>query len=127
MPNRNLVLVVDDDLGMLQAVERLLRHLGYNSLLFESAAAFEEHSDFEGVICIILDINLGDASGIDLRYRLRDAGITVPVIYITGNDGPSVRAAAEKSGCVTYLTKPFSVQSLIEPLKKASTASRNSR
>ena len=124
MPNRKLVLVVDDDLGMLQAVERLLRQLGYDSLLFASAAAFEAHTDFENAACIILDINLDGASGIDLRYRLKDAGVSVPVIYITGNDGPGVRAAAETSGCLAYLTKPFTVQSLIEPLKKASTASR---
>ena len=122
MPNRNLVLVVDDDPGMLRAVKRLLRQFGYDSLLFEFAAAFEEHNDFEKATCIILDINLNGASGIDLRHRLKDAGISVPVIYITGNDGPAVRAAAEKSGCLAYVTKPFSAQSLIEPLKRASTA-----
>ena len=122
MPNRNLVLVVDDDPGMLRAVKRLLRQFGYDSLLFKSAAAFEEHNDFEKATCIILDINLNGASGIDLRRRLKDAGISVPVIYITGNDGPAVRAAAEKSGCLAYVTKPFSAQSLIEPLKRASTA-----
>jgi FixJ family two-component response regulator len=70
-----------------------------------------------------LDINLGGASGIDLRRRLKDAGVSVPVINITGNDGPSIRVDAEKSGCLAYLTKPFTAQSLIEPLKKASTAS----
>jgi FixJ family two-component response regulator len=109
---------------MLRVIERLLRQLGYDSLLFSSAAVFEAHTDFENVACIILDINLGGASGIDLRRRLKEAGVSVPVIYITGNDGPSVRAAAEKSGCAAYLTKPFSVQSLIESLEKASTASR---
>ena len=121
LPNRNLVLVVDDDRGMLRAVERLLRQFGYDSLLFESAAAFEEYNDFEKATCIILDINLNGKSGIDLRNRLKEAGVSVPVIYITGNDGPAVRAAAEKSGCLAYVTKPFSVQSLIEPLKRAST------
>ena len=89
--------------------------------MFEFAAAFEEHNDFEKATCIILDINLNGESGIDLRNRLKEAGISVPVIYVTGNDGPAVRAAAEKSGCLAYVTKPFSVQSLIEPLKRAST------
>ena len=123
MPNRNLVFVVDDDPGILRGVKRLLAQFGYDSLLFEFAAAFEEHDEFEEATCIILDINLKDDSGIDLRYRLKDAGISVPVIYITGNDRPAIRAAAEQSGCLAYLTKPFTAQSLIEPLKRASAAS----
>ena len=116
--------MVDDDHGMRQAIKRLLRQLGYDSLVFASAAAFEAHTDYENAACIILDINLDGTSSIDLRYRLKEAGISVPVIYITGNDGPGVRADAEKSECLAYLTKPFSMQSLIEPLEKASTASR---
>jgi FixJ family two-component response regulator len=57
-----------------------------------------------------------------LRHRLKAAGISVPVIYKTGNDNPAVRVAALQSGCVAYLTKPFSAKSLIEPLEKASAA-----
>jgi DNA-binding NtrC family response regulator len=61
---------------------------------------------------------LGDGSGIELRHRLKAAGNTVPVIYMTGNDTPAVRTAALQSGCLAYLTKPFSAQSLIEPLER---------
>jgi FixJ family two-component response regulator len=120
MQNRNLVLVVDDDASMLQSVARLLRQLGYASLLFSSAEAFANHDDFDRAICILLDINLGDGSGIELRHRLKAAGNPVPVIYMTGNDTPAVREAALQSGCLAYLTKPFTAKSLIEPLKKAS-------
>jgi len=59
-------------------------------------------------------------SGIDSRYRLKAAGISVPVIYITANDSHAVRMAALESGCIAYLTKPFSAKSLIEPLEQAS-------
>ena len=62
---------------------------------------------------------LSDGSGIELRHRLNDAGISVPVIYMTGNDNPAVREAALNSGCLAFLTKPFSAQELIEPLKNA--------
>jgi FixJ family two-component response regulator len=121
LPNRNLVLVVDDDAAMLSGVKRLLQQHGYDSVLFSSAEAFENHGDFEKAVCIILDINLNDgSSGIELRHRLKAAGISVPVIYMTGNDNPDVRVAAQQSGCVAYLTKPFSAKSLIEPLKRAS-------
>ena len=69
---------------------------------------------------MILDINLNKESGIELRHRLKAAGISLPVIYITANDNPAVRMAAMESGCIAYLTKPFSAKSLIEPVGKAS-------
>jgi CheY-like chemotaxis protein len=93
---------------MLKSLARLLRQLGYESLLFPSAEAFANHRGFENAACVLLDINLGDVSGIELRHRLRAADISVPVIYMTGNDNPSTRKAAHQSGCLAYLTKPFS-------------------
>ena len=120
MPNRNVVFVVDDDPGMLMSVKRLLRTNGYDSLLFSSAKAFRDQVDFEDACCVVLDINLGDGSGIELRHRLNDTGVSVPVIYMTGNEDPVVCRAAVDSGCIAFLTKPFSALSLIEPLKKAS-------
>jgi FixJ family two-component response regulator len=122
MPNRNLVLVVDDDPAMLKCVQRLLQQHAYEPILFSSAQAFKSHTDFENAVCIILDIDLNDGSGIELRHRLKVDGVTVPIIYITGNEDPAVREAALNSGCIAFLTKPFSTQSLIEPLNKASAA-----
>ena len=120
LPNRNVVFVVDDDPGMLKCVKRLLRTNGYGSVLFSSAKAFKNHDDFGEAVCVILDINLNDGSGIDLRNGLKAAGNSVPVIYMTGNEDPAVREAALASGCIAFLEKPFSAQSLIEPLKNAS-------
>ena len=104
---------------MLRSVARMLRQYGYASLLFPSAEAFANHGDFGNAVCVLLDINLGDVSGIELRHRLKAAGNSVPVIYMTGNDNPAVRTAALQSGCLAYLTKPFSAKSLMEPLHKA--------
>ena len=119
MPHQNLVLVVDDDLGMLRGIQRMLRQHAYEPILFSSAEAFKRHADFETAVCIILDINLNDGSGIELRHGLNAIGVSVPVIYITGNDNPAVREAAHQSGCLAYLTKPFSAKSLMEPLHRA--------
>jgi FixJ family two-component response regulator len=119
LPHRNLVFVVDDDPGMLMSVKRLLRTNGYDSVLFSSAKAFKNQIDFEDACCVVLDINLEDGSGIELRHGLKAAGNSVPVIYMTGNEDPTVRKAALDSGCIAFLTKPFSVQELIEPLKRA--------
>ena len=120
MGSADLVLVVDDDPPMLRSIARLLRQFGYATALFPSAEAFANHGDFGNALCVLLDINLSDGSGIDLRHRLKADGHSVPVIYMTGNDNPAVRKAALASGCIAFLTKPFSVQELIEPLKKAS-------
>ena len=122
MPNRNLVLVVDDDPGMLKCVKRLLRHHAHEPILFSSAQAFKNHGDFEKAACLILDINLNDGSGIELRHGLNADGISVPVIYMTGNEDPAVREAALASGCIAFLTKPFAARELIEPLNRAAVA-----
>lgn len=119
MRHRNRVLVVDDDPGMLKGVERLLRHNAYEPILFSSAEAFKSHTDFDGAVCLILDINLKDGSGIELRYRLKADAVSVPVIYMTGNESLGVQKAALASGCIAFLKKPFAAQELIEPLRKA--------
>ena len=120
VPKRKAVFVVDDDPGTLRGLKRLLREHGYDSLLFQSAEAFRNHGDFDQALCIVLDINLNDTSGIEVRHRLKADGISVPVIYITGNDNDAVRMAAMESGCIAFLTKPFSAKSLIDPIEKAS-------
>ena len=120
MKNRNIVLVVDDDPGMLKCIQRLLRQHAYEPIMFSFAQSFKSHTDFDKAICVILDINLNDGSGIDLRHHLKAEGHTVPVIYMTASDNPAVRAAALNSGCIAFLTKPFSTQELIEPLNNAS-------
>lgn len=120
MPKRKLVFVVDDDPGMLKGVKRLLREHGYDSIVFSSAEAFQQHRDFDEGICIILDINLNDDSGIEVRHRLKTAGIALPVIFVTGRDNHATRMAAIEAGCIAYLTKPFAARSLIEPIERAS-------
>jgi FixJ family two-component response regulator len=120
LPKRRLVYVVDDDPSMLRGVKRLLREHGYDSVLFSTADAFQRHNDFDSAVCVILDVDLNDTSGIDVRRRLTAAGISLPVIFITGKDSPATRMAAIASGCLAYLTKPFSAGSLIGPIERAS-------
>jgi FixJ family two-component response regulator len=119
LPDRKTVFVVDDDLSMLRGVKRLLRQHGFDSMLFESAEALRNHRDFSAACCIVLDINLHDESGIELRQQLKASGVALPVVYITGNDSPATRTAAIASGCIAYVTKPFLARSLIEPIERA--------
>jgi FixJ family two-component response regulator len=119
LSKRKSVFVVDDDPGMLRGVRRLLKEYGYDAISFGSADAFQRHDDFGEAICVVLDIDLNDESGIQVRQRLKVAGISLPVIYITGKDSAATRMAAIESGCLAYLTKPFAAESLIEPIKRA--------
>jgi FixJ family two-component response regulator len=119
LKDRNVVLVVDDDPGMLEGLQRLLWLHAYEPILFSSAEDFKNNTDFEKVVCVILDINLNDGSGIELGHHLQAAGLSVPIIYMTGEQNPAVRKAALDTGCIAFLTKPFSTQALIEPLNKA--------
>lgn len=119
MSTRQFIFIVDDDPSMRRGVGRLLRGHGFDVELFESGEALLGRGDCDEALCIVLDIQLNDASGIDVRRRLREMGVTTPVIYITGNDSPTNRSAAIASGCIAYLTKPFAAQSLIEPVERA--------
>jgi len=119
LQKRKLVYIVDDDPSMLRGVKRLLREHGYDSVSFASADAFQRHDDFDTAVCVILDIDLNDESGIEVRHRMTAAGISLPVIFVTGKDNPATRMAALASGCLAYLTKPFSATSLIEPIERA--------
>ena len=104
---------------MLRGVRRLLRQRGYDSVLFASADAFQRHGDFDAAVCAIIDIDLSDESGIDVRHRMTAAGISLPVVFVTGRDNHATRMSAIAAGCIAYLTKPFAADSLIEPIERA--------
>ena len=119
MPPRRSVFVVDDDPSMRTSMTRLLREYGFEATLFDSPSALLGHGEFGGVSCVVLDIDLNGESGIELRRRLADQGVKVPVIYITGNDTDMIRSAATGSGCIVYLIKPLSAKSFIESVERA--------
>ena len=122
MQLKHLNLTTSDVTGLAAFFEQFF---GFGRLLERGSGAFtilRNHEDFGQAFCIILDINLNDVSGIDLREQLAAAGILLPVIYITGNDNHATRMAALQSGCIAYLVKPFPAKSLIEPLEMAASA-----
>ena len=127
MGNSDLVLVVDDDPGFLVGIERLLRAHGLEVEVFESAEAFQNRVNSHDALCLVLDINLGKASGIELRLSLSSSGLSLPVIFITGNDNDAVRTVALEAGCVAYLPKPFTGAALMDAIEKARVASERQR
>ena len=112
------IVVVDDDPGMLRAIERILKAHGFDSVCFDCIEDFRGRADLAEAACLVLDINLKSASGIELSKELARAGHSLPVVFITGAHSEGVRSAALKTGCVAYLTKPFPSALLMEAIEK---------
>jgi FixJ family two-component response regulator len=113
------VAVVDDDSSMLKGVERLLNAHGFGTAVFTSAEDFLGRGDQSTFSCLVLDVNLGGMSGIELRRELRASGSSLPVVFLTGIDDDVTRATAQREGCIAFLRKPFSGNLLIEAIERA--------
>jgi FixJ family two-component response regulator len=113
------VAVVDDDRSVLVGVERLLHAYGYATKVFASAEAYLKPGAETDADCLLLDIDLGGMSGIELQRRLASCGRAVPIIFMTALDDEATRARAVETGCVAYLLKPFAGRSLIDAVKIA--------
>ena len=104
---------------MLQSIERLLKAYKFATATFSSAEAFLDEAASSVVQCLVLDIDLGGMSGIELRQRLTASGSNLPVIFISAVDDEMIRDMAMKSGCVAYLRKPFLGSALIGAINEA--------
>ena len=111
------VAVVDDDRSMRVGVERLLNAHGF-AKVFASAEAFLDRAA-AAADCLVVDIDLGGMSGVELRRRLADRGCAVPTIFMTALDDEATHARALEAGCIAYLLKPFPSRCLIDAVKIA--------
>ena len=106
--------VVDDDDDVRTALSRLLRAMGHTVSLFSSAEDFERET--VAVDCVILDVRLPGASGLDLRERLRGRSVATPVVLITGDgDWPPTGSAID----TPLVTKPFDDEALAAAIDTA--------
>ena len=119
MPARKLVIVLDDEIGVLKALGRILTAYGFDSELFDSVQEFRNCAKLDLAICLVLDINLHRESGIEVRRQLAVTNPGLPVVFITANDSEGTRRAARDVGCSAYLPKPFPAKSLINAIEKA--------
>jgi FixJ family two-component response regulator len=113
------IILLDDDASVLVSMERVLKAHGFQTQAFDDVEQFLEGAHFDDATCLVLDINLGAKSGVDLRRQLTSTGNSVPVIFITGGDSKITRDAALQAGCVAYLNKPFPSSLLLEAIEAA--------
>ena len=117
--DKKVVAIVEDDPGMLKGLQRLLTAHGFVTEAYTSAEGFLERGAASKANCLVLDINLGGISGIDLRRRLAAAGSRLPVIFMTSSDSEVVQTEAIAAGCIAYLRKPFPARQLIDAIALA--------
>ena len=118
-PDTSTVFVVDDDPSMRASIQGLLKSASLRSESFGTAEEFLRNKRPEGPSCLVLDVNLPGINGLDFQRQLADAGIQIPIIFVTGHGDIPMTVKAMKSGAVEFLTKPFDDQNLLNAIQQA--------
>src|ERR1700752_1560813 len=113
------VFVIDDDPLVRSAIQGMLKSVGLHSEAFGTPQEFLGRNRPDGQSCLILDVRLPGANGLEFQHELADAGIRIPIIFITGYGDIPMSVKAMKSGAVEFLTKPFRDQDLLDAIHQA--------
>jgi two-component system response regulator FixJ len=114
-----LIAVVDDDVDLGKALALLLRTEGYRVELFVSDAQFRRSAPFLDLRCVLVDIDLGGFSGLDMVRDLFASGFDCPIIFMTGSADDSLSTQCLSVGGVALLRKPFAKARLMQAIAKA--------
>ena len=125
--NEPCIHVIDDDQSVRDALSSLFRSVGYKVQLYGSTNAFMEAQRSEANSCLVLDIRLPGASGLDLQTHLNQAQIPIPVIFMTGHGDIPMSVRAMKAGAIDFLAKPFRDQDMLDAVANALEADRKRR
>jgi FixJ family two-component response regulator len=122
----HIVYVVDDDVGIREALSELFTSLDVPSVTFGSVAEYVEYQKADLPACLVLDVELPDINGLDFQRRLRDA-YHPPIVFITGHGDIPSSVRAIRDGAVDFLVKPFSPHDLMAAIDAAVTRDRHAR
>src|SRR5271157_5932052 len=121
------VFVIDDDVEVRMSIQGLLKAAGLHSESFGTAEEFLANKAPDGPSCLVLDVSLPGVGGLELQRKLADAGVRIPIIFITGHGDIPMTVKAMKTGAVEFLTKPFRDQDLLDAIHQALERDRISR
>jgi FixJ family two-component response regulator len=113
------VFVLDDDLSVREALRSLIRSVGLRCETFATADELLCHPRPDEPACLVLDVQLPGGSGLDLPTHLRQQGVELPIIFITGHGTIPMSVRAMKAGALEFLTKPFSEPELLGAIRQA--------
>jgi FixJ family two-component response regulator len=122
-----IVMVVDDDFELREALANLFHSIGLDVSLFASAAELLEASLPEVPGCLVLDIRLPGVSGLDFQAQLTKLGINLPIVFMTGHGDIPMSVRAMKAGAVDFLAKPFRDQDMLDAVSTAIELDRERR
>ncbi|MCC6355604.1 MAG: response regulator transcription factor [Verrucomicrobiae bacterium] len=114
-----IVFLLDDEPGMLKALERLLRAEGFDVRPFARARDFLEAYRPGEDGCLVLDVSMPELDGMELQRQLAQAGISLPVVFLTGRGDIPMSVRAMKAGAVDFLTKPVNDSDLLRAVRAA--------
>ena len=114
-----IVLVVDDDVSVREALGGLIRSAGLRVETFASAQEFLARPPIDAPGCLVLDVRLPDLSGLDLQKRMAEVNLEIPIVFITGHEDVPTSVQAMKAGALEFLTKPFAEQDLLDAIQQA--------
>jgi FixJ family two-component response regulator len=115
---QHVIAIVDDEPSVLRALKRVVESHGYSAHVYCSGREFLDGCSDE-IDCVVLDINMGEMSGVETRRCLSSTRPEIPVIFMTAMDGPEVRLEVAQVGCASYLRKPFAGKVLINAIEHA--------
>jgi FixJ family two-component response regulator len=113
------VFVIDDDAGVRQSIQDLLESVDLRCEVFATAHDFLHSQRANGPGCLVLDVRMPGMGGLDVQRKLAEAGIKIPIIFITGHGDIPMTVKAMKLGAVEFLTKPFREQDLLDAIQQA--------
>jgi FixJ family two-component response regulator len=114
-----VVYVVDDDASVREALESLMRSIGLRVEVFASAQDFLNRARADAPACVVLDVRMPGLSGLDCQRRLAEAGLYLPIIFMTGHGDVPTSVRAMKAGAIDFLIKPFRDQDLLDAVQQA--------
>src|SRR4029078_606428 len=119
LDSQKTVAVVDDDPEMRASLATLLDALGYRAETYDSAETFLVCAAACKACCLVIDINLGDITGVELAHQLCADGLKWPIIFMSGLDDAAIRIQASAVEPIAFRKKPFRANDLIDAIKKA--------
>jgi FixJ family two-component response regulator len=122
-----VVYVVDDDSGVRESLDALVRSVGYRVEKFATAKEFLLGNRQDVPACLVLDVRLPGMSGLDLQQELTLANAQIPIVFITGYGDIPMTVRAMKAGAVEFLSKPFREQDLLDAVRQAVERDRMAR
>ncbi len=119
MSETALISIVDDDESMREAIQSLLRSVGFRAKTFASGEQFLQSEQIEHTACLILDVRMPGMSGLELQRRLMATQCRIPIVFVTAHGEEEARSRALQEGAVDFLLKPFSEEALLNAIQAA--------